>query len=357
MLRSVLECNNSFELFTPLHFSSSKTIPACDSCFRSIFFCNPSVSGAYYTDGVLCRTVNGTVSKVGAAGEAEGTLRFVLFPSACLAKWQPWLKLTLRRQNLSGQPCGSELAKHSLPSSWHLHLNSLSKRRVTCLSLSLTHFLPPSLYLSLHSLGSAVCLSLTVGWVEAYVWHASISRKTVQLPQLTMFKPCQLLIHLPSKLCIHRAGLLRVMIFPFWHRAVLRPVRLQSEGRFIQMPVLAGVPIDPSLVSHFGVSCAHLVWCLHNGSFLKSLAQSLPSSNWHTISLYVLGTSLLIPLSPSNLGCLRPMRLPRIFTRHDLSPFILPSTPSASWPLFSVWDVTPSLAWVLSLYHLNPRLH
>ncbi len=220
--------------------------------------------------------------------------------------------------------CGCELAKHSLSSSWHLHLNILSKRRVTCLSLSLTHFLPPSLYAPLLlSLGSAACLSLTVNWVEAHVWHASISRETVQLPQLTMFKPCQLLIHLPSKLCIHRAGLLRVMIFPFWHRAVSRPACVQSEGRFIQMPV----PTDPGLVSRFGVSCAHLVWWLHNGSFLQSLAQSLPSSNWHTISLYALGTSLLIPLSPSNLGCLRPMRLPRIFTRHDLSPLYSPLHP------------------------------
>lgn len=102
--------------------------------------------------------------------------------------------------------------------------------------LSFTHSdsLPSSKSVSL-SLGSAVCLSLTFDWVEAHVWHASISRETVQLPKLTMFKPCQLLIHLLSKLCIHRAGLLRVMIFPFWHRAVSRPACLQLEWRFILM--------------------------------------------------------------------------------------------------------------------------
>lgn len=52
-----------------------------------------------------------------------------------------------------------------------------------------------------------MCLSLTVGELEARVRHASIRGETVQLPQIAMFKPCQLLIHLPSKLCIRWAEL------------------------------------------------------------------------------------------------------------------------------------------------------
>lgn len=135
-----------------------------------------------------------------------------------------------------------------------------------------------------------MCLSLTVAGVEARVRHASISGETVQLPQIAMFKPCQLLIHLASKLCIRWAELVCNDFLPFDTAPCvpdcLNYRRTQRSGPSIATPSLKQ---DPFAVFNFSTSS------LMATQWLQALALHRQSSDWHPLHLSALRTHLVSP--------------------------------------------------------------
>lgn len=196
-----------------------------------------------------------------------------LFPGAALPLGQSAAALlgaVSEGKKLDG---GVQDKDFSVPS-WHLDLNSLStwkrdRNVAPCLSLSLCHFALA---------GGWVCLSLTVDGVEARVRHASISGETVQLLQITLFKPCQLLIHLPSKLCIRWAELVCATIF-----SLLTPRRVSElqKSPEICAKISGQDPFDFSTSS------------LMATPWPRVPALRRPSSDWHPFRLAVCRTHLV----------------------------------------------------------------
>ncbi|KAL7846412.1 hypothetical protein SRHO_G00213920 [Serrasalmus rhombeus] len=173
--------------------------------------------------------------------------------------------------------------------------------------------------------------SASVCWVEARVRHASISGETVQLPRPVVFKPCQLPIRLPAKLCMCGAGLVRATAVSFHRRAA----ESESEG---EPAVDRRWPPCRGVIFYFSASSARLVRYFHNGCSLRALAAELDvfkleHTHTHSVSLRAPSPSPLIPLSPSNLGCLRgPGGTPASSLAVTLSPFILTPSPPQLTP-------------------------